>query len=316
MPSYDPDSWNTKEKTWWNNCYNYATDNPHPGHPPLLPGAEPGASAGKSAEQPAGTITVEENGQQVEYELSDYECTGEKGLLAAAKADGLKDESHCENNPECWLVACYVRRLNVARQLFGDYHFLRQDTLPDGTKKWSHKPGGEPVTDQKFDEHTKKYNGGPITDPKTDDVGRGPYEFCGYLCCCPEVQVACLTPENYGAREDTVLVTLGGTSGMANTYLSTISAAEVNAEIEALFETTGSRWSEGVGPSSLLCRLDLIGEEGQIQTMLGVAENSLTLWDQEPRHFVDPQGVGAKRIMEMLGLVKGDFGTFWGTGKA
>jgi len=117
MPSYDPDSWNTKKKIWLNNCYNYATDNPHPGHPPLLPGAEPGASAGKSAKKPAGTITVEENGQQVEYELSDYECTGEKGLLAAAKADGLKDESHCENNPECWLVACYVRRLNVARQL-------------------------------------------------------------------------------------------------------------------------------------------------------------------------------------------------------
>jgi hypothetical protein len=103
---------------------------------------------------------------------------------------------------------------------------------------------------------------------------------------------------------------------MANTYLSTISAAEVNAEIEAIFETTGGSWSEGIGSSSLLCRLDLIGEEGKIQTMLGVAENSLTLWDQEPRHFVDPQGVGAKRIMEMLGLVKSDSGTFWSTGKA
>ena len=41
MPTYEPDVWNaTAQKSWENNCYNYATNIQKEWHPPLLPGAD------------------------------------------------------------------------------------------------------------------------------------------------------------------------------------------------------------------------------------------------------------------------------------
>jgi hypothetical protein len=57
-----------------------------------------------------------------------------------------------------------------------DYHFYRQDQ----SGKWSHKPGGQPVTD-------KDASGRPIFDPAlayriTKDANLNYREFCGYQC--------------------------------------------------------------------------------------------------------------------------------------
>ena len=102
----------------------------------------------------------------------------------------LKDNKKCD--PKCWLVAYYVRRLDVKKQLFGDYHFIRQDS----NGKWSHKPGDGPVTDQKYNPKSGKFDGGAITDPKKDRVGIDPYIHCGYLCVCPDAVTIASAPQN------------------------------------------------------------------------------------------------------------------------
>ena len=69
-----------------------------------------------------------------------------------------------------------MRKISTVVDPKEDYHFYRQDQ----SGKWSHKPGGQPVTD-------KDASGRPIFDPAlayriTKDANLNYREFCGYQC--------------------------------------------------------------------------------------------------------------------------------------
>jgi len=315
MPTYEPGVWNaTAQKRWENNCYNYATNIQKNWHPPLLPGAEPGSQHGKSICWPT-PVAAGPDGRPTT--LCDYKCArgpndppaggaGPSTIMEACRADGLKDPVHGRCQQNCWLVAVYVRRLDVARQLFGDYHFVRQDTLPNGTTKWSHKPGDGPVTDQTFapgaTPGSGAFNGGPITNPATDNVGIGPYVFCGYLCCCPgQVSIASRVPEEPAEpRDEEYAVALyGQTSGMSNYRRLDLPAERIMAEVDAAQARAEAEWRDGLAEGAQLFYIGLKSKASA--TGLAIMEQSVTRWDPKPRHFLDPSGHAAARFKDLLG---------------
>jgi hypothetical protein len=305
MPSYEPDKWNTDTLKKLNNCYNYATNKknepPPAGGKPPKP-AEPGKSKKISAAQFKKIII---HGNQA-IALFDYECLG---LKTAAKADGLKDPNNNNQcNANCWLVAYYVRRLDEKKRLHGDYHFVRQD----GPNKWSHKTGDGAVTDQKFNPKTGKFDGGPITDPRNDSVGLH-YIFCGYLCVCPnKVSVAFVPPQDSVTEDTSVAVTLGATMGMTLSYPSSLTAVQVEDEVEAAAERVGGEWVDGVGAGAMLYRIDVLDEDRESGSTIFVADGSLTVWRDTPRHLPDPNGHALAYFGTRLGFTEPGFGGPWG----
>lgn len=308
MPTYEPQVWNANaQKIWENNCYNYATNIQKNWHPPLLAGAEPGAASGKSicwktqvANGPAG-VAAELCDHKCAREQGDPAATGPSTVMEALKSDGLKDPVNGECAQGCWLVGVYVRRLNAAQQLLADYHLIRQDTLPNGAKKWSHKPGDGPVTDQKFVEGatpgTGTYNGGPITNPATDDVGIGPYVFCGYLCCCPDqVRIASYVPKE---REEYAIVQYGGTTGSSNHQLIDVPADQLLSTVSSVQRQTQSQWLDGIAEGKQLFYLGIAS--GGSRAGIVIMERAVTVWDPSPRHFRDPEGLAASQFKELLG---------------
>jgi hypothetical protein len=199
MPNYEPDRWNaTKVRQQANNCYSYATNNmkdPPADSPPPERVPEPGKKSNKRIRRFIEQIRADVDGNVQQLSIIQIAChtadhAGQPnnpdpagntesdvqaeyqrplvGVCEAVLADGLHEEGHCATNANCWRVAVFVRpqRLNPPRPPMADFHFVREDTLPDGTKKWSHKPGPEPVTDQKYNPSTEKWDGGPIADPR------------------------------------------------------------------------------------------------------------------------------------------------------
>lgn len=301
MPEYKPGDWNDNVTvTKINNCYNYATNkkNEPPAAGGKMPeGDEPGKSQKVTAKQFKGIV---KKGKNI-FPVFDYECDGVK---AAAKVDGLKTpDANNECGSGCWLVSVHVRRLDLKKELFGDYHFLRKDS----NGKWSHKPGDGPVTNQKYDKKSAKYNGGEITDPATDQVGIGPYIHCGYLCVCPDdVSVASALPLNEGVGS-AAAVTLGGTMAANQTGQVSADVDAIAATIEETAEALGGQWLEGMGGGDLSLRIDL-ADGGSIFA----TDTALSVWDlQSLRHLDDPGGVGLARLADQLGLCVYGSGGLW-----
>jgi hypothetical protein len=137
-PPYEPDVWNVSPRQGRNNCYNYATNVRTDSF------ASPGFAAGLAYPDTAELTCA---GIQARA-LAD-------ALIAAAAADNAcPDDGH--------LVALVIAPL-------WDYHWYRKGR----NGYWSHKPGGQPVTNL-------DNNGGAINDPRT--AARGPYtDFCTFM---------------------------------------------------------------------------------------------------------------------------------------
>ena len=212
MPDFDPDPWNapdpwdltTPDLQPLNNCYDYATDNRTEWHPPMafpVPNPEvfwsvPGRTKGVTPAIARGALVF---GATVKV-LYEYTC---EGVRTGAILDGLKkleDDGSCAG--DCWKVAYFIRPYNTTNG--GDFHWARQDS--DGG--WSHKRGTGPV--QRLNAPAP-----PSTTPAPEAENAVPgYEFCGYLCCCPDTRVAALPPEETeGAGETAMLAIFEGQSG-------------------------------------------------------------------------------------------------------
>jgi hypothetical protein len=137
-PLYEPNVWNAMPRQARNNCYNYATNVRTDSF------AQPGFAAGMAS-------------------LADAELTC-AGVYPRAIADQLIDAPDAENGcpDEGHLVALVIDPL-------WDYHWYRKGR----NSRWSHKPGGQPVTDL-------DNAGALIADPRS--AARGPYtEFCTFM---------------------------------------------------------------------------------------------------------------------------------------
>lgn len=148
-PKYEPQKWNDPWPAYnadyvccqgQSNCYSYACNK----HTYPVP-AQPGFSQGTFSTVPS--------------------C---QNITAGAVVDGLVAVP-AGVHPATPVGSCvYLAALCVTPpNIFVDYHWYRQDD----TGRWSHKIGGDPVSDL-------DNSGNVITDPKTAD--RGPYTvFCG-----------------------------------------------------------------------------------------------------------------------------------------
>ncbi|MCU0836607.1 MAG: hypothetical protein MUC77_19570 [Chromatiaceae bacterium] len=132
-PVYEPNWWNVSSRQPYNNCYNYATNYR----------SDTFAQPGKAAGAMYGSLT----------------CTAVK---AGAVADELIATTSSRCPKEGHLVALVVAP-------GWDFHWYRKGK----DRKWTHKPGGTPVTNL-------DNSGNVITDPRTAD--RGPYtDFCCFM---------------------------------------------------------------------------------------------------------------------------------------
>lgn len=134
-PLYEPTWWNVPSRQPYNNCYNYATNVRTNTY------AQPGLAAGAM--------------------YSALTCASVK---PAAVADELIDDPGADNKcpKEGHLVALVVAP-------GWDFHWYRKGR----NGRWSHKPGGTPVTNL-------DNSSAIITDPRTAD--RGPYtDFCTFM---------------------------------------------------------------------------------------------------------------------------------------
>ena len=112
-PPYGPSSWNTPSVQPYNNCYNYANDNP--------------------------TSTFAQPGRATGHPVAAFDCGG---VQPSATSDGLiasPNSTAVLAGGAGWYVALVIWPGN-------DYHWYRQDQ--NGC--WSHKPGQSPArnTDQ------------------------------------------------------------------------------------------------------------------------------------------------------------------------
>ena len=161
MPTFEKDnnSWNQPGVQDANNCYDYAVDKKSGRKPGPKSKSRPGKKGNKELKRPP------------------YSCTD---IITAAKADGLTEsdkDKKCDD--KCWKVAVMIA---PDKEKGADFHWVRQDD--DGG--WSHKQGFGPAKNTDDD-------GKQIKDPekaKIDD-----YKICGYMCVCPNVEVAMRTPE-------------------------------------------------------------------------------------------------------------------------
>jgi hypothetical protein len=326
MPTYEPDRWNEPARVREaNNCYNYATNNrraPAANDPPPEQFPEPGKRGGKRIRRFIEQINAVVDGERETLSIVQMACrtadhAGQPdnrdpavteqehqrplvGVCDAAEADGLHAESHCEDHADCWRIAVYVRPqlVDPIRPPFADFHFLREDTLPDGSKKWSHKPGDGPVTDQKYDPATERWNGGPITDPRTDTIGPDGYKFCCFLCCCPETQIAAVPRRR--PREEYVAFIPGDSLGLSKHTVEGLQSRTVLAAVEAARTRARKTWRKGVGAGNLIWQLHC--PVGKKAAVVRITDRAVTLWNPRPRHFADPRAGTAKRLQRYLDL--------------
>lgn len=301
-PKYKPDAWNKAGVKAANNCYNYATNKPFkPGGKRKYPGAaEPGRASGLTVGVNIGFNVLDRTdlgpGQVLFGPAVEITC---KGLKNACVADGMvaaKDGPKCDG-ADCWVVA-YYRKPAKKRGKSGlfwesaDYHFVRQDA--DG--KWSHKPGAADVTRKQYNPKKKDFSGPAITDPAKDNVGAG-YEFCGYLCVCPDkVQIAMHDTSGTGRRHQGAVVTRTDTYGLANRVTATLEETDFVSLIEEWSEEVGGQWEPGFADGTLCYRLD-VGDEGAFTDFtLFVNEDAVTVWDGAARCLPDPDGLFAAKM--------------------
>lgn len=134
-PIYEPDWWNVPEIQPHNNCYNYASNYRTDTF------AQPGQAAGAMYQQ--------------------INC---KEVKAGAIADALVNLPHADNVclPDGHLVVLVIWPDT-------DFHWYRRGK----NGRWSHKPGGTPVTD-------RDNSGNLIFDPREADRG-GYTQFCTFM---------------------------------------------------------------------------------------------------------------------------------------
>jgi hypothetical protein len=149
-PIYEPDLWNNETREQLNNCYDYACNQITDSN------AIPGRAGG--------------------YDLN-FANPSAEDLTNAVLADKLLpgDGKKCGCPGGYHLVAMVMRK--VDHPSGWDYHFYRLDR----NERWSHKRGGDPVTNLDASDRL-------ISDPRTAD--RGSYtEFCGFFCVPNKVHI-------------------------------------------------------------------------------------------------------------------------------
>ncbi len=283
MPDFEPGPWNASGSQPLNNCYDYATNNRTVWHPPMahpMPMPDgfwsiPGRTKGVTPAHAQGAIL---NGAFVKV-LYKYSC---EGVATGAKLDALKkteDNGSC--TAPCWKVAFFIRPYND--DTGGDFHFARQDS--DGG--WSHKQGSGPV--MRLDPPPA-----PSTTPAPEvpDAVKG-YTFCGYLCCCPNTQVAALPSpsesEHFGEQgnqgETAMLVIYEGQSGSTLSLTLGDETAVLHTLIDDAATLLDGDWQNGMGEGTVLFGLGL----GNINYL--VANLSVTaLTGNRIRNIPDPTG--------------------------
>lgn len=333
MPNYEPEPWNdTNERRQANNCYSYATNNmkdPPVGSSPPKRLPEPGKKSSKRIRRFIEQIRADVDGQVQQLTIVQIACrtadhAGQSdnpdpaentdadvraeyqrplvGVCEAVLADGLHEEGHCATDANCWRVAVLVRsqQLNPTNPPLADFHFVREDTLPDGNKKWSHKPGPEPVTDQKYNPSTEKWDGGPITDPRNDKVGPGDFRFCCFVCCCPSTEIAELRRERPRRAQEYVAFVSGDSMGVIAHTVVGLRSRTVFSAVEAARSSVHEAWRSGVGDGRLVSQLYCPVAAETI--VVSVTDRTVTLWDPQPRHYVDTTSATAQRLRRYLYL--------------
>lgn len=283
MPDFEPDRWNDENTKPYDNCYDYAC-NKRTDHAPPLPPAVTSRDFSVPGWRGQGTSPLRVRRIGIVRDPDTGEVTGARplyevscqGIRAGAIADGLREvgeDGECSD--QCWKVAYYRRPLTATRS--GDFHFARQDA--DG--RWSHKLGQGPV---------ERLPAGDPDDetPVPEREGIVPdYEFCGYLCCCPDVEIARLTPA--GDVSEPVVCIHAGYSGFPATA--------------PLLMTSESAWSWLVGALESEPRAEGPGRGAPMFSLLlpdglgavSVARSSVTFHLDRTTHVLDPSGATARR---------------------
>lgn len=290
MPDYDPDPWNDAGTRSYDNCYDYATNNrtdhpePKPPPNPRQDFGTPGRTKGVTPEQVEGVTSTGGRTALVHR----FTC---EGVKTGALLDGLKEpaeDGSCE--ADCWKVAYFIRPLTASQN--GDYHFARQDS--DGS--WSHKRGSDPV-ERLADPDAS--DGRPI--PEKPNAVPG-YQFCGYLCCCPNTEVAALPPRETREEGGTRIASYADSSGYASEIHLNMDTAAVAETILGFAAKLGNEWKKGVGAGTALYSVGLEGATSDSANPRNIllTDTSITVWDEGPRHLMDAEGSVATQFSKWL----------------
>ncbi|MEL8054962.1 MAG: hypothetical protein AAGK66_02315 [Pseudomonadota bacterium] len=307
MPKYEPNKWNKPGVQQSNNCYNYATNQRNEPKPnkPLPKTATPGNSAGIEPglnqqfvlQTPSGIL------------IGNYWTFTCKSIKIGCVSDGLSDPNADGNCAEtCWKVAYYnlPPKPKSRPPVTGDFHFVRQDS--DG--KWSHKPGKNIVTRYKYNPKTKRYDkdAGEITDPEKDNVGDG-YEFCGYLCCCPDVEVAMSEPPERPDDQAYASITPADSPSSIPTHLLVLEPGQMDSLIGQIASKIGTGWTDGFWEGDLVATVAYTPNTNRDEDQLLVYKDGFTLWRGFAQSLPDPDGLAAS-IFSTKSLNEGGLGAF------
>lgn len=299
MPTYDPSDWNDAGHRSINNCYNYATNTknepPGDGEQPPKP-AHPGRSKDITARILKNTYVVRDPKTNAVTGVHEWDFTC-RGVKTAAMADGLKELKDGGCDPECWKVAYFVRHPDLTKRLNGDFHFVRQD---DGGG-WSHKQGDSNATNRQYNPDTGNYDGEPINDPATDNVGVG-YEFCGYLCVCSDAITIASLPNLVAEGESGVAVAMGGTLGSSSEFLLQVDGARIAELVTGLSRHLETPLEPGPIGGTLLYRLDTAG------TSYFVTDIGVGMYGTRVHHLRDASGLVVAAFSELIGALPFDVG--------